>query len=823
MKCSTCGHRILSGEAFCGQCGAPVASITPLSPENAQLCPGCSANNPLSSRQCRVCGDELKRLLGQGCKIRGYQVEKVLGCGGFSAVYLVAKASQMYALKEVPIRDAATQRLFDFEAKIMASFSHENLPEFFERFSVADTRGGAAEPRSYIVMEFIEGETLDAKIRNAAASGAFLKESEALSWGIKLCDVLETLHQHAIVHRDIKPENIKITPAGVLKLIDFGIAKVYNPLNPKTQTSARGFGSQGYAPPEQYIGKTDARSDVYALGATLYHLLTNQCPVDSSMRAAQLQTLEPISALNPKVSKELERVILKAMSLKADARYPSMRDLKEALSGHVSKQLFECPRCRVMNDPNAKACASCGARFGGLETFVMRNGEKIVGVENFARMCDAHWNDAVYHLENGDFEAWLAAAGRGDLKAMMQKCKQKEKSPDLALELFLHEARLVQARHKSFKLNNNVMVRRLADLAEICDSHWEALKKHFYSREMERWLLTWNRPDLIELQAATKEEFKDPDLALETFLEKAEVVKRPRLKATLEEDWGAIPLGARTTKIIAIENLSRGRLFGEIRLLKAISGLTITSEKFQGNQAQVQIQLDTGRCKAKKRYKTTIRIDSNGGTVDLPVRFRVEHTWLELLQSVGVWSGLTGLALLGLRLGLYGLGYNRRFGATLVAFWHIKHMASLPAPVLVFSGVIAGALLIFGLSKIALKIRWYLIIPLTITIWVGLSGGLIWAIINSYYAVVWLLQRIGVGVEWGDAMWQLLTPWGLVGAAAGMYVGVHRKTNIYGQWWLRPVGVVLPVVCLMGLMHFGQGGYMTGLATMLLRLFQSGG
>lgn len=820
MKCPTCGNQILSGEAFCSHCATPIGSMVPLTPETAQLCPNCSVNNPLVSKQCRACGEALQRLLAQGTQIRGYRIEKVLGCGGFSTVYQATKAGQIYAIKEIPIRDASAQSLFDFEATIMGSFHHKNLPEFFESFSFVDTRpGGSAEGRNYIVMEFIEGETLEAKIRAAAANGTFLKESEVLSYGIKLCDVLSELHQHAIVHRDIKPENVKITPAGELKLIDLGIAKVYNPIDPKTRTSARGFGSQGYAPPEQYTGKTDARTDVYALGATLYHLLTNVCPIDSSIRAAQIKELEPIRQLNPRVSKGLEQAILKAMSLKADARFPSMRDFKEALSGHIKQQLFECPRCKVMNDSGAAVCVSCGTQFGRLETFVMRNGTTIVGIENFAQTCDAQWSDAVHHLKNGDFEAWLAAQGRGDLKAIMEECKRKEKDPDFALELFLQRAKLVAARRKPFKLSNGVVIRQLADLADVCEQHWEVLKAHFYSRDMERWLMTWGRPELIELKASIQKQITDPDIALETFLEKAGLVKRPRLQATLEEDWGAIPLGAVEVKTLTLENIGRGYLYGELHLLTDLPGLTLERESFGGNYNDIQIQLDTSHCKAKKRYSASLQIESNGGTLEVPFYFRVDYPWRGLLLSAGMWAGFIGLPTALLRFGLYALGYDRYFGAFEIAFWHIARLVSLPIPVLAVAGIISAVPLVWAFGKLPLKIPWYLTVPMTIVLWAGLGSGFIWTAINGYYGAIWVLQRIGVGIEWGDEFCQLLLPWAFTGVIPGIGVGIYKKSAIYGRWWIVPLCVIFTLIGWLGLMLLGRGGYTLKLISVVSHLW----
>jgi len=213
-----------------------------------------------------VCGQTIQ---GRYCVVR------LLGEGGFGAVYLVQDTrlgGRNLALKESFDSSAEAQKQFQLEANLLASLSHPNLPRVSDYF---------IEPtgRQYLVMDFVEGQDLAELIIKRRAS---VTESQALAWMIQVCEAVAYLHgqqPHPIIHRDIKPPNIKITPDGRAVLVDFGIAKVYEP-HKGTARIAKAF-SPGFSPVEQYTGRTDARSDVYALGATLYCMLTATVPPDA--------------------------------------------------------------------------------------------------------------------------------------------------------------------------------------------------------------------------------------------------------------------------------------------------------------------------------------------------------------------------------------------------------------------------------------------------------------------------------------------------------------------------------------------------------------
>jgi hypothetical protein len=268
-------------------------------------------------------------LLTPNAIVRGaadtYTVLNLIGRGGMGAVYRVQRASDatVWALKEMrpqgdlsPEEQADNRRLFLQEAALLRSLSFPNLPVVADLFE--------HEGRPTLVMEYVPGKTLEDRMHEANAP---LLEQQALGYGIQLCRVLTYLHTRPepIIYRDLKPSNIMLTPAGVLKLIDFGVARTHKKGKAKDTIA---MGSAGYAPPEQYgKGQTDARSDVYALGATILHLLTNLPPVP-------LQTPQPGSIVrqNPSVNARTEAAIIKAMDLVREKRFASCADFEQALA-----------------------------------------------------------------------------------------------------------------------------------------------------------------------------------------------------------------------------------------------------------------------------------------------------------------------------------------------------------------------------------------------------------------------------------------------------------------------------------------------------------
>jgi serine/threonine protein kinase len=253
-----------------------------------------------------------------------YRVVAQLAQGGFGAVYKGWDISlnKHIAIKENLDTSPEAQRQFQHEAQILATLTHPNLPRVQDHFLLP----GQGQ---YLIMDFIEGEDLqDMLIR----LGQPLSEDYALAWITQVCEALAYLHTQnpPIIHRDIKPANIKITPQGKAVLVDFGISKIYDP-KLKTTVGARAV-TPGYSPVEQYgQGVTDTRSDIYALGATLYMLLTGQEPQESVQRTLE-DTLKSANQINPQVMPTVAQVVHKAMIVSPSGRYQSVPELQTALA-----------------------------------------------------------------------------------------------------------------------------------------------------------------------------------------------------------------------------------------------------------------------------------------------------------------------------------------------------------------------------------------------------------------------------------------------------------------------------------------------------------
>jgi serine/threonine-protein kinase len=193
----------------------------------------------------------------------------------------------------------------------------------------------SAAERDYLVMDFVPGEDLKSLMVRARRAGQFLPLADVLQWAGQIADALEYLHGQdpPIVHRDIKPSNLKLTPHGLIKLVDFGLVKQMVP-DEMTVTVIQGRGTALYTPLEQYggdTGHTDPRSDIYAFGATLYHLLTNQPPLEAKQRFLQPEALRPPREYRPELSAELEEAILWAMELHPDERPETIGAMRTAL------------------------------------------------------------------------------------------------------------------------------------------------------------------------------------------------------------------------------------------------------------------------------------------------------------------------------------------------------------------------------------------------------------------------------------------------------------------------------------------------------------
>jgi len=252
-----------------------------------------------------------------------YRVTEILGQGGMGSVYRAVDENLgvEVALKENLFMSDEYARQFHREAVILASLRHPNLPRVTDHF-VIEGQG------QYLVMDFIEGEDLRQRMDRERT----ISEEEVVIIGAAICDALNYLENRTqpIIHRDIKPGNVKITPTGQIFLVDFGLAKMVQS-GEATTTGARAM-TPGYSPPEQYgTARTDHRSDLFSLGATLYAALTGYIPEDALSRAVDQMPLTPIRQYNSNVSQQLSDVIEKALAVRPDERYQSALQFKDAL------------------------------------------------------------------------------------------------------------------------------------------------------------------------------------------------------------------------------------------------------------------------------------------------------------------------------------------------------------------------------------------------------------------------------------------------------------------------------------------------------------
>src|SRR6266566_4363949 len=272
-----------------------------------------------------------------------YLIVRQLGQGGMGAVYeaLDQRLDTTVALKETLFADERLRKQFEREARLLARLHHPALPRVSDHFSEGDGQ--------FLVMQFIAGDDLGEMM--ARKNGPF-PPHQVLSWADQLLDALDYLHTQdpQIVHRDIKPQNLKLTARGQIILLDFGLAKGQAGEISRITTAASIFGyTPNYAPLEQIQGLgTDARSDLYSLAATFYHLLTNVKPPDALSRAAaivngQPDPLAPANELGGQVSASVAAALDRGMAQKRDDRYPSAALMREALRAAAEHPLAGVP------------------------------------------------------------------------------------------------------------------------------------------------------------------------------------------------------------------------------------------------------------------------------------------------------------------------------------------------------------------------------------------------------------------------------------------------------------------------------------------------
>ncbi len=291
------------------------------------LCPSCKFEVAPGTGFCPECGTRVTQTAAPLKVLQGrYELIRKLGQGGMGAVYLAADrrlSTVRWAVKELsdeqnaaPLARQQAAESFRQEAEMLAALSHPNLPRVTDSFS--------EDGRSYLVMEFVPGETLQAYLQRV---GLPRPPAEVLGWAEQLCEVLDYLHtqEPPVIFRDLKPANVMLTPEGPLKLIDFGIARHFK--HGQSQDT-QAFGTVGYSAPEQYgRGQTDPRSDVYSLAVLLHHALTGYDPGNTPFR------LPAAIQLNPSLPPELSAALAQGMHNDPGQRFESVAAFRQALLG----------------------------------------------------------------------------------------------------------------------------------------------------------------------------------------------------------------------------------------------------------------------------------------------------------------------------------------------------------------------------------------------------------------------------------------------------------------------------------------------------------
>jgi serine/threonine protein kinase len=359
IKCPNCRYESNDGRKFCSQCGFPLRADTNIIGEKNTI----NATDEFNlddigdieniEKSPPVAKKNLNGLLSPGAILQSrYKITKLIGQGGMGAIYLADDtrfSNRVCVIKEMldhftdeEQRAIATTN-FLREADMLSSMHHEGIPEVYDRFSEGN--------RHYLVMEYIQGIDLEQRLEQATEP---FDEKSVLNWAVQICDILSYLHNQKppIIYRDMKPANLILTKTGKIYMVDFGIARFFNPIKKGTMV-----GTQGYAPPEQYRGLMEPRSDLFALGATMHHLLTSRDPQEEPPFS-----FPKVRQLNNKISVNTEKLIEKSLEKDASDRFESAEHMLKAImkiNAIHNDTVKVCPHCSNKVSATKQFCPYC--------------------------------------------------------------------------------------------------------------------------------------------------------------------------------------------------------------------------------------------------------------------------------------------------------------------------------------------------------------------------------------------------------------------------------------------------------------------------------
>jgi phage FluMu protein Com len=361
--CPACGSQLPGGAIACMDCGfllhAEPSAAEPEGPPNLCTNPACGVANPPGERTCQRCGTPLPTAAGTLLHGR-YRLDKLLKMGGFGAVYMATdtkQANRLVAIKDMICADPQEFNIrlnfFRREAEILRALeSVPIVPRVFDFIQQGQT--------AHLVMEFIRGKDL-LDIMEANGNKPFPLPL-VIDWGKHMCDVLITMHSQSppLIHRDVKPDNIMLLEdQRSIKMIDFGTARDLGRSIQERMAGKTRVYTEGYAPPEQIVGKPEPRSDLFALAATLFHLASGKSP-EGFYTAKELeeQLADPHSSL-PAQYRWFYDMIRINLSEDVNDRYFSAREFKADLERQRVTTEVSCPKCKTVNKVRTPYCTKC--------------------------------------------------------------------------------------------------------------------------------------------------------------------------------------------------------------------------------------------------------------------------------------------------------------------------------------------------------------------------------------------------------------------------------------------------------------------------------
>ena len=614
-------------------------------------CIACNTDNQVSAKFCTSCGEPLVvsvfsvQLLPPGTDLaKGtYRVDTKLGQGSFGITYKgrEVRAQRLVAIKEFypdfavchrqhltvipgkgtpPEWDKAKKKFLS-EAESLKKLLHPGIVKVYESFEENNT--------AYIAMEFISGQTLDTIL----AIRSPIPEAEAIDWIKQAADALQAVHNANLLHRDLKPENMMLAGARGVVLIDFGSAREFTG---RSSMATSRDATVEFAPPEQLYGSTvlGPYSDIYALGATLYNLLTGELPTPSKDRASI--DLVPPMKLNPSLSKTTNDAILWSMEMRMADRPQNVLEFMKALGGQAVP---------VRKAPQAATVAP-------LSTKLSFQKASASTVDELVDLCDRYPDEAQDYLFNGYIEKWLAQTG---VAALAQTARNTTRSYSSAkrkgLELFVREVcKAAQIDPWPVLLSSSPKL----NLGSVPIGYRSASQIRLKNQGRGyAWGKVSIQPPIagVSTPANFDGSYSQIDISIDLAQASAgsyqaellvqpegvpSVLKVPiqlevlplRVRVSPEScNLGKLSFGTKTQFEVKLTNSEAGgRILGQASLSPAVRGTTCAA-KIDGEGPSVSVSIDTGAMETGKHCSLTLLMNTNGGTFKVPINFSTSIPW----------------------------------------------------------------------------------------------------------------------------------------------------------------------------------------------------